>query len=244
MKPLKTEVYKLTYESGQSIDIERIVTKRRNMAIKVFPDGRVKIYAPSRYPASACATFLESKKEWIKKHNLLGVEKQRRTQKNYQTGELHLYMGMSFPLDKKWKNGIKKPSVQLEENALVVCLPEEGQPAIKEILEKWYRVQAKEVFLARLAHYTAITGLKPNRVTIKAQKTRWGSCSGKKNLNLNWHCIKAPIEIVDYVIVHELCHLVHMNHSTEFWNLVRQMMPDFEWRRKWLKNNGSAIMGS
>lgn len=242
MKQQGKKGYKMIFENGQTIEIERVLTKRKNMAIKIFPDGRVKIYAPSRYVESACLAFLESKKEWIQKHSMLGLEKKRASQKHYKTGESHLYMGVAFPLETKWKTGIKRPVVQLDENALVVYIPEENQISLKEVLENWYKAQAKEVFQARISHYATVTGLKPNRVAIKAQKTRWGSCSGKKNLNLNWHCIKAPLEVLDYVIVHELCHLVHMNHSHAFWTLVGQVMPDYEWRKKWLKVNGSALM--
>ena len=80
------------------------------------------------------------------------------------------------------------------------------------------------------------------RITIRNQKTRWGSCSSKGNLNFNCLLMLAPDEVVDYVVIHELCHLIEMNHSKAFWKQVEQMMPDYKKHRKWLKDHGNEIM--
>lgn len=87
-------------------------------------------------------------------------------------------------------------------------------------------------------HYERIMGLYGNRITVKNQKTRWGSCSSKRNLNFNYKLAYMPQEILDYVVVHELAHLRHMNHSREFWALVEQYIPDYRARRGWLKEHG------
>lgn len=81
-------------------------------------------------------------------------------------------------------------------------------------------------------------GSQYNRICIREQKTRWGSCSCRRNLNFNWKLVLMPPEILDYVIIHELCHLVEMNHSDRFWNLVKQYCPDYQQRKKWLRDNG------
>ena len=80
-----------------------------------------------------------------------------------------------------------------------------------------------------------------NQFRIKEQKTRWGSCSKRNNLNFNWKIIMAPEKVIDYVIIHELCHLVHFNHSKEFWNLLAFYMPDYKEQAEWLKNNGISL---
>ncbi len=99
----------------------------------------------------------------------------------------------------------------------------------KEILDR---------IAGRVRHYEKIMGLSCNRITVKNQKTRWGSCSNKKNLNFNYKLAYMPEKILDYVVVHELAHLRQMNHSREFWSLVERYLPDYRERRKWLKEHG------
>ena len=95
---------------------------------------------------------------------------------------------------------------------------------------------------ARCIYYSNIIGVDYNNITIRSQKTRWGSCSSRGNLNFNVALMLVPTEILDYVVVHELCHRKEMNHSVAFWNEVRKILPDYKERRKWLKNNGDEAM--
>ena len=102
--------------------------------------------------------------------------------------------------------------------------------------------QALEDIPARVARYAPLVGVSYGRVTIRNQKTRWGSCSSKGNLNFNCLLMLAPPQVRDYVVVHELCHRKEMNHSPRFWAQVEQVMPDYRPRRQWLKDNGAALM--
>ena len=95
----------------------------------------------------------------------------------------------------------------------------------------------------RVEHFAALMGVEYGRITVRNQKTRWGSCSGKKNLNFNCLLLLAPEEILDYVVVHELCHLKEMNHSPRFWAEVERVLPDYKERRLWLKRHGEELMG-
>jgi predicted metal-dependent hydrolase len=102
--------------------------------------------------------------------------------------------------------------------------------------------RAMEVIPARVAHFAPIVGVSYGRITIRNQRTRWGSCSGKGNLNFNCLLMLAPPEVLDYVVVHELCHRREMNHSPRFWALVEQVLPDWQAQRLWLKEHGDALM--
>jgi predicted metal-dependent hydrolase len=101
---------------------------------------------------------------------------------------------------------------------------------------------AQKVIPQRVAAYASAVGVNYGRITIRNQHTRWGSCSGKGNLNFNCLLMLAPLEVVDYVVVHELCHRKEMNHSAAFWALVERVLPDYKVRRQWLKDNGSALI--
>ena len=107
---------------------------------------------------------------------------------------------------------------------------------------KLLTTRAKRVIPQRVRYYADIMGLEYGRITIRMQKSRWGSCSSKGNLNFNCLLMRTPQEIVDYVVVHELCHLKEMNHSPRFWAEVEKIFPDYKERRKWLKEHGNDIM--
>ena len=110
-----------------------------------------------------------------------------------------------------------------------------------EILEKRYRKTARTRFEARTAYYHQFTGGNYTSITVRDQKSRWGSCSSRGTLSFNYRLIFAPPKVLDYVVIHELCHLTHMNHSKEFWNMVEDILPDYKEHRKWLKENGHTL---
>ncbi len=115
------------------------------------------------------------------------------------------------------------------------------QPFSRE--EIYYLVQdAKRLIPPKVKHYAEIMGVRYNRITIKSQHTRWGSCSSKKNLNFNCLLMLVPDEVVDYVIVHELCHLKEMNHSEKFWAEVKRVLPDYKLSYSWLRKHGGELI--
>lgn len=111
----------------------------------------------------------------------------------------------------------------------------------RKALEERYRKAAKEYFPARVAYYEKLLGVTHTSITIRDQKTRWGSCSARGGLNFNWRLMLAPPRILDYVVVHELCHRKEMNHSKAFWNAVEMILPDYKELRAWLRENGSQL---
>lgn len=118
---------------------------------------------------------------------------------------------------------------------------EEVQPLSQEE-RVLLRAEARRIFEERSAHFAEIIGVKYNRIAIREQKTRWGSCSSDQNLNFNWKLILAPPEVLDYVVVHEICHLKEMNHSRAFWDEVEKILPDYQAQKQWLKDNGWKLI--
>lgn len=118
------------------------------------------------------------------------------------------------------------------------CSPRAVRPAGPAAAE---RKNAKEIIRARVEYWASVLNLEYGRVFVKDQRTLWGSCSGKKNLNFNWRLAAAPPEALDYVVIHELCHLREMNHSKKFWALVLAACPDYKVRRRWLRDNCALL---
>lgn len=115
------------------------------------------------------------------------------------------------------------------------------EPLSKEDIERLADLAIK-VIPVKVKHYANLMQVQYGRITIRNQKTRWGSCSGKGNLNFNCLLMLAPDEVVDYVVIHELCHLLEMNHSKAFWGQVEKVMPEYKTYKKWLKDHGNEIM--
>jgi len=108
------------------------------------------------------------------------------------------------------------------------------------VMDQRFRKAAKEYFPKRVAFYHTMIGGTYTKITIRDQKTRWGSCSQRRNLNFNWKLIMARSEALDYVVIHELCHMIHLNHSPEFWALVAKHMPDYKKWQDYLKKEFAA----
>jgi predicted metal-dependent hydrolase len=113
--------------------------------------------------------------------------------------------------------------------------------AYLKLLKKFYVDSAREIFEERSAFFANKLGVGFNKIAIKDQSTRWGSCSSDKNLNFNFRVLLAPERVLDYLVIHEVCHLVEMNHSSKFWNLVESLMPDYKDAKKWLTDNGFLL---
>ncbi len=131
---------------------------------------------------------------------------------------------------------------------LEICAKKENRPVSslsaiqRDALEKRYKEAARSYIPKRVAYFHAMTGGDYERITIRDQKTRWGSCSSKGTLSFNWRLMLAPPAVLDYVVVHELCHLTHMDHSPAFWQAVANVCPDYREKRRWLKEHGDELI--
>lgn len=135
-----------------------------------------------------------------------------------------------------------KNKVYITDNKIIIILAEEDSIAnAKDLLLKFLIEFARNLISEKSEYYSKKHGFVYNKIAIKEQSTRWGSCSSLKNLNFNWRLIFAPEKVLEYVIVHELSHTIQMNHSKAFWNLVEDTMPDYKNYRIWLKKNGKNL---
>ena len=119
--------------------------------------------------------------------------------------------------------------------------PDPERPPLSEAERARYIKIARDIFTRKTEYYARLMGVTYGRISIREQKTRWGSCSSKGNLNFNWRLILAPEEVLDYVVVHELAHRREMNHSKAFYAVVESMLPDYRRAQKWLRDNGQSL---
>ncbi|KNY30416.1 M48 family metallopeptidase [Pseudobacteroides cellulosolvens] len=212
----------------------------------VIDNNGLSVVKPKRVGLGQIEKVLWEKSDWISKYYLKLIEKkQNMVERKWVTGETLLYLGQSYKLN---ITDIKKSiaSVSFDGDAFYVLMDEkaadeERQIVVESVIKKWYRKAAGSVINGRLEHYCSITGLKYKVMRLKEQKTRWGSCSRDGNLNFNWKLVMAPLWVVDYVVLHEVCHLKHLNHSKDFWWLVEYHMPQYKKAQEWLKNNGASL---
>ncbi|MDP2652653.1 MAG: SprT family zinc-dependent metalloprotease [Candidatus Omnitrophota bacterium] len=227
---------------------EMVRSRRRSLQISIRDSLTVRVCAPRLLPQKEIERFLRQKAAWV--FRKLGEVQERRdilAAKKYEDGSEFLFLGRPYRLAVSW-NGLKTARIAFDESGWTAFLPDGTAPEkisrqIKDALVKWYRAQALEVLGGRIFHYARIMGLEPLKITVRTQKRLWGSCHHRaKSINLNWLLILAPMDVIDYVVVHELCHLKVPNHSRRFWSCVGRVLPDFRERRQWLKTNATDMV--
>ena len=233
----------LSFNYGNaSIQFDLTYRKRRTLSIIVEAPDKVRVIAPLGINQEVILDKVRSKAPWIlEKLNNFKEVKYQSLIKKYVDGESWLFMGRDYLMQLVIDQSVTKPAVKLDQGKLIVITPAKEEGIIKQAIAEWYKNKATQKIHERIDYFQPIIGRKPAKITIKEQQKRWGSCSSKGNLNFNWKAIMAPSPVIDYLVVHELCHLVHHNHSKDFWNLVASILPDYQERRTWLKENGITL---
>lgn len=222
------------------IDISYTVkySDRKTLGICVERDGSVIVRAPLRASEEKIGEAVQSKRRWIwSKMNHSQKLRNDVPKKRFVKGEGFLYLGRKYKLD----------IIDTEETKLRFrsrfLLPVSKRTEAPELFSEWYRDKAKEKIVPRAAMYAKQIGVAYKNILVSDLDYRWGSCTAKGNLHFNWHLIKAPLEVIDYLIVHELAHLLEPNHSERFWVIIRIHCPHFEKAIAWLRDKGEGLMG-
>lgn len=214
--------------------------RARRLRMQIDNEGRLTVVAPWLATEKGIQVFIRQHTPWIEKQkSKIEKQKELRAKRTYHTGDVFYYFGEKVTLN-VLPSDRRRPALKVRDDKLIITLyrkisKPDGITAIKKTIEDFYRKKAEEVLHDRLQFFNEHYDFSYHKVTLRNQKTRWGSCSRAGNLNFNWRLIMAPIEVIDYVVVHELCHLKQMNHSARFWNLVAEMIPDYKAAGKWLK---------
>jgi predicted metal-dependent hydrolase len=239
MHTLKIDNHQLTY----TIIYQK---NRKSVQLKLNSSSHLTITAPTRFPKEGIEKIVLEKRKWIVKQiTKLAAAAANPINKSVCDNAAILFLGQPHIL-KFMSKDTHKPPVHLEENQIMLnILPltaKDTNATAEKILKQWYIHYATNTLVTRTTFWASVIKVNPKRITIKEQKTRWGSCSSKGNINYNWRIIMAPMEVIDYLVIHELCHLRIPNHSQAFWQEVGNYSPHFKQCREWLRTNGALIM--
>jgi len=219
-------------------DIEYTLTrsKRKTASIYVERDGQVSVIVPEDLSNKQVQELIETKRKWIYKNLAewrdLNAAKVHR---EYVNGEGFLYLGRTYRLKL-----VEEQPVPLMLKDGYFCLRTNGVSA-DTVFKTFYREKGKRRIGERVAYYQAKMGVQAKAIKIIDLKNRWASCSPGGNLNFHWKCMMAPPTVIDYIVVHELAHLIRPNHTRAFWNEVDKVMPDHHERKEWLRVNGAGM---
>ncbi len=230
--------------------------RAKKMRLTLKPDGELILVLPKFVPEFVGKIFVQSNLSWIKNKRL----KLAPVISSYLNTEIKT--GTSITLFDQFYYSVRissTPSIrgrfeQVGEELVLYLRPvaekslkigdsfHREQVRIKYLIEKFYREQARAYLTERVDYWTNKMGLDYNVIRIKNTTSRWGSCSTKKNLNFNWRIIMAPKAVINYLVIHEVCHLKQMNHSSKFWALVAEYDPKFKDHKKWLHDNQQKLL--
>ena len=210
--------------------------KRKTLGLVVERDKSVVVLAPSGTNREILDDFVERKKFWLfEKINYSPKFGEPKPETPFLSGKAIPYLGKNYKLDvtdDEMGNITFNGKFLISKHHL-----QEG----KALLEQWYKLKAKEKIKPLVEFYARQLGVQYNTVLISDLKYRWGSCTLKGNLNFNWRLIKTPQYVITYVVIHELAHLLELNHSERFWNIVKVQMPNYLEAKEWLRENGEWV---
>ncbi|WP_010251364.1 M48 family metallopeptidase [Acetivibrio cellulolyticus] len=235
---------------NQKINYTIVRSNRKTVGISLSISYGVKVAAPRKISDKQIAEVVNSKAAWIiEKLSYLESIKSEVPQMKFIDGEKFSVLGKEYTLKVNINPAISLASVSTSDKYLIVSLPQNVCDSIldskanliRSHIINWYKNLAREVVSQRIDFFAKKLDVKPSNLIIKDLKSIWGSCTGRNAININWKIIIAPLDIVDYLVVHELTHIKIKNHSKHFWGMAESILPNYKECSKWLKINGHKL---
>ncbi len=225
----------------RDISYDLVRSKRKTSSIYIERDGSITIRVPESFTQENVERIIDQKRYWIYKSLAEWRElNTTKVQRQFVSGEGFLYLGRSYRLE--LVKGQRQPLI-LKNGNFMMRSDQTGSPAgdPDEMFKEFFRDRGKIKIPERVSCYADKMGVQPRGVHVMELKNRWASCSAGGRLNFHWKCMMAPLTILDYIIVHEMAHLIHPNHTEAFWNEVDKVVPDYRERKEWLRVNGAGM---
>lgn len=223
----------------KDIEYSLVRSRRKTVSIYIERDGKVAVYAPETLNKQQIEDVIESKRKWIYTHLAEWRDMNaRKVQREYVNGEGFLYLGRTYRLKL-----ISESDFPLMLKDGYFCLQGEKRTVADadSVFKEFYRTKGMDRIPKRVEYYQTKLDVQPKSIRVIELKNRWASCTPSGNLNFHWKCMMAPITIIDYIVVHELTHILFPNHSPAFWNQVDKVLPDFRERKMWLRKHGVGM---
>lgn len=217
------------------INYDLIHSNRKTIGITVERDKNIVIRAPKEASQEEIDDFIKRKKYWIYTKLKHPQKYKKNTKKEFVSGASILYLGKHYKLD------IVKEDLEGIKFLNKFMISKNNQENARDLFKQWYISKAKEKIIPKVQEFAEKLGVNCNSINIKEFTYRWGSCTPNNNINFNWRLIKAPTSVIDYVVVHELAHLLEPNHSNKFWSIVKTQIPKYKDAKEWLKTNGQLL---
>ena len=221
----------------KDIEYSLSTSDRKTASIYIERDGSISVLAPDKWGKGQIEEILERKRPWIYR-GLAEWEDLNSTRitREFVSGEGFLYLGRTYRL-------------RIVEQQIKPLVLKDGYFYLRtdvlnkafDIFKEFYRDKGQSKLRERVDYYKNKMGVSPGEIRVMELQNRWASCSGKQNLNFHWKCLMAPLRIIDYVVVHELAHMKHKNHTDAFWGEVDKVMHDYSERIAWLKQHGAGM---
>jgi hypothetical protein len=216
------------------ISCEIIYSSRKSLAIQIEKDARITVRAPFHASQSAIQAFLSDHQQWVFTHymeqlrRLSNATSANNTAHIFQDGDVLHFYDQLLTLKIRQVPPCNHSSIYKKGDFLIIDTPVDTPQVRSACIARWYRENGKPVFTRRADYWASLMHVTYQNITIKEQKTRWGSCSSLGNLNFNWKLLLMEPRLLDYVVVHELAHRLEMNHSAAFWQIVETYIPDYK----------------
>jgi len=221
-----------------NITHEQIVrSRRRTLAIVITHDARVEVRSPLNMPVEFIEKFIERKSAWIDRKIAEVASRPRRAMKEFVEGETFPYLGVSYPLM------IRDSASEAFSFDNGFYLAVSAHNGAKQLFIDWYRSQAALMIKDRLDARALSNKISYDKFRITGARSKWGSCSGRGRLCFSWRLVMAPLNVIDYVVAHELAHIDRKDHSKQFWARVAELFPEYRESESWLKDNGHFLAG-
>jgi len=209
-------------------------TNRKTVSIGVLPSCEIVVRAPMNISDKEIFNIIEKHKLWVA-GRIKNYQKNKFQKASFKEGEVFRILGKEYVL--KFRKGQYNPTIKDKE----IHIDGEAHKDIGIVFEEWFKYMALRFFNKRANLFFNYLKIQHRALKISNAKTRWGSCSSRGSINISWRLIMAPIDVIDYVILHEIAHIKQANHSHKFWTIVENVMPEYKNHKKWLKENGHTL---
>ena len=224
----------------------KYTNRQKTIDLQIDLHDGLSVYAPKQLSINEVEQNLHKKSKWIIKNiDKISEIKINLSQKEFLAGEKFLLRGRNYKLKIKRKENTK-PNLTFYKGTFIATMPEnipdeDYQLILKPLFLKFYHQKAEEIVKERIKKYEKYFDTIPGKIRIKELKNKWGTCTGKNNISINWRLVFANTSIIDYVVVHEMCHLKNKSHSKKFWKDIEKILPSYRESKEWLRTNGDML---